>query len=98
MEVSYDKIIELIEMGFLSLAIFSLSIIKLLSFCDKKKTNKEQLDLLRAQSEFNNRIESYNRNVDISSYNRDLNIANHNKSIAIADYTTSCTESDNNSI
>lgn len=62
--VSYDKIIEIIEIGFLSLAIFSLAIIKLLSFCDKKKTNKEQLELLRAQADFNNRIEVGNRNYE----------------------------------
>ena len=43
MEVSYDKLIELIEMGLLSLAIFSLAIIKLISFCDKKKDKQRTI-------------------------------------------------------
>lgn len=89
MEVSYDKIIELIEMGFLSLAIFSLAIIKLLSYCDKKKTNKEQLELLRSQAEFNNRIESHDRNIDISSYNKTMGIVEYNTSYSESSSTNS---------
>lgn len=89
MEVSYDKIIELIEMGFLSLAIFSLAIIKLLSYCDKKKTNKEQLELLRSQAEFNNRIESHDRNIDISSYNKTMGIVEYDTSYSESSSTNS---------
>ena len=89
MEVSYDKIIELIEMGFLSLAIFSLAIIKLLSYCDKKKTNKEQLELLRSQADFNNRIESHDRNIDISSYNKTMGIVEYNTSYSESSSTNS---------
>lgn len=89
MEVSYDKIIELIEMGLLSLAIFSLAIIKLISFCDKKKTNREQLELLREQAEFNNKIEPFNKTMDISTYNKTMGVVN---------YPTSYEESSTNSL
>lgn len=89
MEVSYDKIIELVEMGFLSLSILSLAIIKLISFCDKKKTNREKLDLLREQAEFNNKIEPFDKNMDISTYNRTMGVVN---------YTTSCEGSSTNSL
>lgn len=91
--VSYDKIIEIIEMAFLSLAIFSLAIIKLLSFCDKKKTNKEQLELLRAQADFNNRIEVSNRNYDISTYNKDNGIVNYTPSYTSQTESSSSTNS-----
>lgn len=77
MEVSYDKIIELVEMGFLSLSILSLAIIKLISFCDKRKTNREQLELLREQAEFNNKIEPLNKDIDISTYNRTMGVVNY---------------------
>ena len=89
MEVSYDKLIELIEMGLLSLAIFSLAIIKLISFCDKKKINREQLELFREQAEFNNKIEPFNKTMDISSYNKTMGVVN---------YPTSCDESGTNSL
>lgn len=89
MEVSYDKIVELIEMGLLSLAIFSLAIIKLISFCDKKKTNRERLELLREQAEFNNKIEPLNKDIDVSLYNKTMGVVN---------YTNSCEESSTNSL
>ena len=60
-EINYDKIIELAEMGLLSIAIFSLAVIKLMSYCNKKKVVKEQMELLRSQAEFNNKIEIHNR-------------------------------------
>ena len=78
--ISYDKIIEIIEMAFLSLAIFSLAIIKLLSFCDKKKTNKEHLELLRAQAEFNNRIEIGDKRYNISTYNKQNGVVTYSDS------------------
>jgi hypothetical protein len=61
-EINYDKIIELAEMGLLSIAIFSLAIIKLMSYCNKKKVVREQMELLKSQADFNNKIEIHNRN------------------------------------
>lgn len=91
--ISYDRIIEMVEMAFLSLAIFSLAIIKLLSFCDKKKTNKEQLDLLRAQAEFNNRIEVGNQRYDISAYNKNNGIVSYIPSYTSQSESSSSTNS-----
>lgn len=66
-EINYDKIIELGEMALLSIAIFSLAVIKLMSYCNKKKITKEQMELLRSQSDFNNKIAIHNRDIQQST-------------------------------
>lgn len=51
-----DKIIDLIESGIIGLGLIALAIIKLISFLEKRKTNKAQIELMRSQSAFNNMI------------------------------------------
>ena len=55
----------------------------------KKKINREQLELFREQAEFNNKIEPFNKTMDISSYNKTMGVVN---------YPTSCDESGTNSL
>ena len=51
-----DKLIELIESGIIGIGLIALAIIKLISFLEKRKTNRAQIELMRSQAAFNNMI------------------------------------------
>lgn len=55
-EFNVDSIISLCETFFISLGLFSIAIVKLLSYCHKKKINKDEIKLLKSQASFNNLI------------------------------------------
>ena len=55
-EFDINKIVELVESGIIGLGLIALAVIKLISFLERRKVNKAQIDLLRSQSAFNNMI------------------------------------------
>lgn len=55
-DFNVNSIISLCETFFISLGLFSIAIVKLLSYCHKKKINRDEIKLLKSQASFNNLI------------------------------------------
>ena len=51
-----DSIISLCETFFISLGLLSIAIVKLLSYCHKKKISRDEIKLLKSQASFNNLV------------------------------------------
>lgn len=55
--ININNVIELCEIGLVVLGLLGIATIKLISFLEKRKLNKAQLEIIRSQSIFNNEIE-----------------------------------------
>lgn len=55
--ININNVIELCEIGLVVLGLLGIATIKLISFLEKRKINKAQLEIIRSQSIFNNEIE-----------------------------------------
>lgn len=68
-----ESITDIIESALIAIGLISLAIIKLMSYCEKRRTNREQIALLRAQAAFNNNIEIETIDEEsVSNLNRNL--------------------------
>ena len=54
MSLPADTLVNLVESALIAIGLLSIALIKTISFCDKKRARDEELELLRAQAEFNN--------------------------------------------
>lgn len=55
-EIDTNGIIEIVEIGLVVLGILGIAGIKLISYLEKRKLNRAQLEIIRNQSVFNNNI------------------------------------------
>lgn len=55
-EININNIIEMCEIGFIVLGMLGIAVIKFISYLEKRKLNRAQLELIRNQSVFNNEI------------------------------------------
>lgn len=55
-EININNIIEMVEIGLVVIGILGIAGIKLISYLEKRKLNKAQLEIIRNQSIFNNNI------------------------------------------
>lgn len=55
-KIDFNNIIEMCEIGLVVIGLLGIATIKLISFLEKRKLNKAQLEIIRNQSIFNNEI------------------------------------------
>lgn len=55
-EIDANNIIEIVEIGLVVFGILGIAGIKLISYLEKRKLNRAQLEIIRNQSVFNNNI------------------------------------------
>lgn len=55
-KIDFNNIIEMCEIGLVVIGLLGIATIKLISFLEKRKLNKAQLEVIRNQSIFNNEI------------------------------------------
>ena len=55
-DIDVNNIIEMVEIGLVVLGILGIAGIKLISYLEKRKLNRAQLEIIRNQSIFNNSI------------------------------------------
>lgn len=55
-KINFNNIIEMCEIGLVVIGLLGIATIKLVSFLEKRKVNRAQLEIIRNQSIFNNEI------------------------------------------